>query len=110
DTERPRRPVKDGAYLALAALARVLQTRTSPAWARELALELLEGTGHAALDRGALGGWLLEGRAGSAAEASAAAALAPRVAAALAKGEVTLEGAVAAGLALVDVGRHAEAL
>jgi hypothetical protein len=96
--ERPRKPPRDEPYLALAVLARVLQSRTAPAWARELALGLATGPGHEALDRGAVAAWLLESFPDE------RASLAGPLARAIDEHPLTLEGAVALGLALVDAG------
>jgi hypothetical protein len=104
DPERAKRPPREEPYLCLAVLARLLQSRASPAWARELALEMLEGKGHPALDRAALAAWLLETKGEPPRE------LAPRIAAALARGPLTVVGTVACGLALLDAGAPVEAL
>ena len=95
--ERPRRAPRDDAYLDLAVISRVLQSRSAPSWARDLALALL-AKGHAALDRGGLGAWLVESFP------EERASLAGRL-----TGPFTPEGAVALGLAWLDAARTGEA-
>ncbi len=90
--ERPRRAPGDDPWLELAVLARVLQARAAPSWARDLAIDLL-GKGHAALDRGGLGAWLVESFRED------RAVFHSRL-----TGPFTLEGAVALGLAFYDAG------
>ena len=96
--ERPRKAPGDDPWLELAVLARVFQSRSAPSWARDLALGLL-AKGHAALDRGGLGAWLVE-------------SFPDDIASFVAKlsGPFTLEGAVALGLALLDRGQAEAAL
>ncbi len=96
--ERPRKAPGDDPWLELAVIARVFQSRSAPSWARDLALGLL-AKGHAALDRGGLGAWLVESfpeELGSFAERLT--------------GPFTSEGAVALGLALLDRGQAKAAL
>src|SRR5262249_33997405 len=96
--EKPHAPPRDDPYLALAVVGRAAwQARTAPRWAEEVALSLVLGRGHAAADRGALAAWILETR-----ESEGGTLAARLVEALVAETDVTLAGATAAALALLE--------